>query len=67
MTNNKISAGNILTIVILLLTMAVSWGSFSNRIGDVESDLDKKADKEVVEVKLDYIILQIEELKQRVD
>ena len=64
---NKISTGNVLTIVILLLTMAVSWGSFSSTITDMQGDLEKKADKEVVELKLDYIILQLDELKKKVD
>jgi len=56
--NNGISLGNIWTIAITLLALAVLWGSGQTKIQNVENDIEKlevsKADKDVIEVKIDY-------------
>ena len=66
--NNGISLGNIWTIAITLLALAVLWGSGQTKIQNVESDIEKleteKADKDVIEVKLDNMSSQIAELKE---
>tara|TARA_R100000664_G_C2742767_1_gene130971 strand:- start:697 stop:924 length:228 start_codon:yes stop_codon:yes gene_type:complete len=66
--NNGISLGNIWTIAITLLALAVLWGSGQTKIQNVESDIEKleteKADKDVIEVKLDNMSSQIAEIKE---
>ena len=66
--NNGISLGNISTIAITLLALAVLWGSGQTKIQNVESDIEKleteKADKDVIEVKLDNMSSQIAEIKE---
>ena len=66
--NNVISLGNIWTIAITLLALAVLWGSGQTKIQNVENDIEKlevsKADKDVIEVKIDYMSSQIDEIKE---
>ena len=66
--NNGISLGNIWTIAITMLALAVLWGSGQTKIQNVESDIEKleteKADKDVIEVKLDNMSSQIAEIKE---
>jgi|TARA_R100001530_G_scaffold131132_1_gene102633 hypothetical protein len=66
--NNGISLGNIWTIAITLLALAVLWGSGQTKIQNVENDIEKlevsKADKDVIEVKIDYMSSQIDEIKE---
>ena len=66
--NNGITLGNIWTIAITLLALAVLWGSGQTKIQNVESDIEKleteKADKDVIEVKLDNMSSQIAEIKE---
>ena len=60
---NGVSTGNWLTIVVLLVSVAVAWGSWTTSLRQIQKEVEKKADKDVVELKLDYIIEQINELK----
>ena len=51
-----------------MLALAVLWGSGQTKIQNVESDIEKleteKADKDVIEVKLDNMSSQIAEIKE---
>ena len=66
--NNGISLGNIWTIAITFLALDVLWGSGQTKIQNVENDIEKlevsKADKDVIEVKIDYMSSQIDEIKE---
>ena len=57
--NGNISLGNILVILTMLVTVILSYSKVS---AGVEM-LDKKADKEVVEVHFKYIQKQLDEIK----
>ena len=57
--NGNISLGNILVILTMLVTIILSYSKVS---AGVEM-LDKKADKEVVEVHFQYIQKQLDEIK----
>ena len=57
--NGNISLGNILVILTMLVTVILSYSKVS---AGVEM-LDKKADKEVVEVHFEYIQKQLDEIK----
>ena len=57
--NGNISLGNILVILTMLVTIVLSYSKVS---AGVEM-LDKKADKEVVEVHFQYIQKQLDEIK----
>jgi len=68
--NNGVSLGNIWTIAVTLLALAVLWGSNQAKIQNVENDIKnlqiEKADKDLIEVKLDNMSSQIEEIKQMI-
>ena len=68
--SNGVSLGNIWSIVITLMAMAVLWGTNQSKLAYVEGELeelsDSKADKNVVEVQLEAISSDIAEIKEMV-
>ena len=62
-----ISIGNVITILVIIASMAVVYGSMNNTIKHVEADIQLKADRELVETHLQYISNQIEDLKRMVE
>ena len=62
--NGGISTGNILTIAAMLVTIAIAYGSLDNRMNSVADGLDKKADKELLNYKLEVIKNDVAEIKQ---
>jgi len=62
--NGDFSMGNVWTIITTLMALAVLWGSSQNRISNIEKQLDQKADRELVEVKFEFIQSQLSDIKQ---
>ena len=62
--NGGISIGNIITIAAMLVTIAIAYGSLDNRMSTVSKDLNKKADKELINYKIEVIMNDIAEIKQ---
>ena len=62
--NGGISIGNIITIAAMLITIAIAYGSLDNRMSTVNKDLNKKADKELINYKIEVIMNDIAEIKQ---
>ena len=62
--NGGISTGNILTIAAMLVTIAIAYGSLDNRMNSVADGLDKKADKELINYKIEVIMNDVDEIKQ---
>ena len=62
--NGNFSVGNVWTIIITLMALAVLWGSSQNRIANIERQLERKADRELVEVKFEFIQSQLSVIKQ---
>ena len=58
-----ITFGNILTIIVMIASVAVVYGSINTRVEAVEINLQLKADRELIETHLEYITQQIEEVK----
>ena len=61
--NGGISLGNVIVIITLIATVAVAWGSMSSIIFEVKEDVEKKADKELVDYKFTVILSEIAEIK----
>jgi len=59
-----ISLGNIITILVIISSVAVLWGSMGNTIEHMESEIQLKADRELIETHLEYIAQQIEDIKE---
>jgi len=59
-----ISLGNIITILVIISSVAVLWGSMGNTIKHMESEIQLKADRELIETHLEYIAQQIEDIKE---
>ena len=68
--SNGVSLGNVWSIVITLMALAVLWGSSQSKLDYVQSEIEElsisKADKEVVEVLLDAISSDFAEIKEMV-
>ena len=68
--NNGVSLGNIWSIVITLMALAVLWGTNQSKLAYVEEELEElsigKADKNVVEVQIEAISSDIAEIKEMV-
>ena len=68
--SNGVSLGNIWSIVITLMAMAVLWGTNQSKLAYVEEELEElnigKADKDVVEVRLESISSDIAEIKEMI-
>ena len=68
--NNGVSLGNIWSIVITLMALAVLWGTNQSKLAYVEEELEElnigKADKDVVEVRLESISSDIAEIKEMI-
>ena len=64
--SNGFSLGNIWSIVITLMALAVLWGSSQSKLDYVESEIKdlrlKKANKDVIEVKLEVMSSDISEI-----
>ena len=59
-----ISLGNIITILVIISSVAVLWGSMGNTIQHMESEIQLKADRELIETHLEYIAQQIDDIKK---
>ena len=68
--SNGVSLGNIWSIVITLMALAVLWGSSQSRLDYVEEEIEElsivKADKDVIELHLDLITRDIAEIKEMI-
>mgnify|MGYP003150038908 FL=1 len=68
--SNGVSLGNIWSIVITLMALAVLWGTNQSKLAYVEEELEElsisKADKNVVEVQLEAISSDIAEIKEMI-
>ena len=68
--SNGVSLGNIWSIVITLMALAVLWGSNQSKLEYVEGEIEElsisKADKDVVEVQLEAISSDIAEIKEMI-
>ena len=68
--SNGVSLGNIWSIVITLMALAVLWGTNQSKLAYVEDELEElsisKADKNVVEVQLEAISSDIAEIKEMI-
>ena len=58
-----VSFGNVLTMIVMICSVAVVYGSINTRVEAVEINLQLKADRELIETHLEYITQQIEEVK----
>ena len=68
--SNGVSLGNIWSIVITLMALAVLWGTNQSKLAYVEEELEElsigKADKNVVEEQLEAISSDIAEIKEMI-
>jgi len=58
-----VSFGNVLTMIVMISSVAVLYGSMNSKIETIEVTLQSKADRELIETHLEYITQQIEEIK----
>ena len=63
MKNNLPFLKDAIYLVTLLVGVAVMWGMTSTRIDYIEQKVETKADKELIETKLDYIIQRVDNIE----
>ena len=61
--NTNISIENVITIIVLLCTMTLAFGFMKYDVSAIKKDLEKKADAELINYKLDVIMQDIAEIK----
>jgi Pyruvate/2-oxoacid:ferredoxin oxidoreductase gamma subunit len=64
--NGGISVGNIITMVMLAVTVAVAYGAMVSNLEQVEEQVSLKADKAVVDLNFEYIKRDLSEIKELV-
>ena len=62
--NTNISIENIVTILTMVCAVTLAFGFMKYDINALKSQLDKKADKELITYKLDVMMEDIAEIKQ---
>lgn len=62
--NTNISVENIITIVALICSVTLAFGFMQYDIDLIQKKLDLKADRELIDYKLDIIIQDIAEIKE---
>jgi len=60
-----ISTGNIIVIIMIIASFAMAWGVVSSNQAQFRSELDRKADKELVNINFEYIKQQLADIKRR--
>ena len=61
--NGGISVGNLWTIVVTLVALAVLWGSNKTKVEHIEFALSNKAEKEVVNAHFEHIQRQFDRIE----
>ena len=64
MKNNFPFLKDAIYLVTLLVGVAVMWGMTSTRIDYIEQKVETKADKELIQIKLDYIIERVDNIEE---
>jgi len=62
--NTNISIENIVTILTMVCAVTLAFGFMKYDINALKSQLDKKADKELITYKLDVMMEDIAEIKE---
>tara|TARA_B100001939_G_C16880914_1_gene590878 strand:- start:775 stop:990 length:216 start_codon:yes stop_codon:yes gene_type:complete len=62
--NTNVSLENIITIVALICSVTLAFGFMQYDIDLIKKKLDLKADRELIDYKLDVIIQDIAEIKE---
>jgi len=64
----KISIGNLITIIILLDTMSVTWGAYANAKEVMSSQIkelkETKSERAVVNLQFEYVKKELAEIKE---
>jgi len=61
--NGGISTGNIIVMATMLVSIVLAYSKLSTTVDVINGELDKKAEKDVVEVHFIYIQQQLNEIK----
>lgn len=61
--NTNISIENVITIIVLMCSMTLAFGFIKYDVEAVKKELEKKADAELINYKLDVIMQDIAEIK----
>lgn len=62
--NTKVSFENMVAIAVLLITVAISYGSMDTKLKIVQKTVDLKANKELIEYKITVMMKDIAEIKE---
>ena len=61
---SRFTWANLITIGMLLGSIAVSWGVMDTNVESLNARIDEKADKEVVDITIEFIKQDLMEIKE---
>jgi len=64
--NTNISLENVMTIIVLIGSMTLAFGFMKSDISHIEKMVALKADKEIIEYKLDVIHTELMNIKEMI-
>ena len=64
--NTNISLENVMTIIVLIGSMTLAFGFMKSDISHIEKMVELKADKEIIEYKLDVIHTELMNIKEMI-
>ena len=62
-----ISTGNLIVMATIIVSIAISWGSMNTTLSQFDEKINKKADKDLINYKIEVIMRDIGEIKGMLD
>ena len=62
-----ISTGNLIVMATIIVSIAISWGSMNTTLSQFDEKINEKADKDLIDYKIEVIMRDIGEIKDMLD
>ena len=62
-----ISTGNLIVMATIIVSIAISWGSMNTTLSQFDEKINEKADKDLINYKIEVIMRDIGEIKDMLD
>jgi len=62
-----ISTGNLIVMATIVVSIAIAWGSMNTTLSQLDEKINEKADKDLIDYKIEVIMRDIGEIKDMLD
>jgi len=62
-----ISTGNLIVMATIVVSIAIAWGSMNTTLSQFDEKINEKADKDLIDYKIEVIMRDIGEIKDMLD